>query len=83
MVERSKYLGYISQLDVTLTILSYIGIDAAGGKMFGWRNDAIKPGRPDHWTGMNGAASGLPILALSGWRFVDLNGDHKDDCKLL
>jgi hypothetical protein len=28
---------------------------------------------------MNGVASGLPVLTMSGWHFVDLNGDHKDD----
>ena len=28
---------------------------------------------------MDGVFSGLPSHALSGWRFVDLNGDKKDD----
>ena len=28
---------------------------------------------------MNGVANGLPALAMSGWKFADLNGDHRDD----
>jgi hypothetical protein len=31
---------------------------------------------------MDGVFSGLPAHALSGWQFVDLNGDKKDDRKL-
>ncbi|KAK5693162.1 hypothetical protein LTR97_010638 [Elasticomyces elasticus] len=57
----------------------YVVFDASTSNIYGWRNGATKPGAPAYWYGMKGVISGLPAQALSGWDFVDLNGDQKDD----
>ncbi|KAK2624027.1 hypothetical protein QTJ16_006661 [Diplocarpon rosae] len=57
----------------------YVAFGSDGTKIFGWRNGANQNGPPVYWTPMKGVASDLPAQELSGWRFVDLNGDHRDD----
>lgn len=60
-------------------IYSYVCFDTAGTRIYGWRNGANQNGPPAYWTPMNGVANGLPALEMSGWKFADLNGDHRDD----
>lgn len=63
-------------------IPSYVVFDATTTNIYGWRNGALQPGPPQYWYAMDGVFSGLPALGdLAGWRFVDLNGDQKDDRK--
>nr|OQO24051.1 hypothetical protein B0A51_05021 [Rachicladosporium sp. CCFEE 5018] len=57
----------------------YVVFDASTSNIYGWRNGALSNGAPAYWYAMQGVFSGLPAHALSGWRFVDLNGDKKDD----
>ncbi|KAH8797345.1 hypothetical protein F5884DRAFT_815081 [Xylogone sp. PMI_703] len=56
----------------------YLCLDGKGN-IWGWRNGANTNVAPSYWYKMKGAASGLPDLAMDGWKFADLNGDHKDD----
>ena len=60
---------------------SYVAFDAGGTNIYGWRNGATSNTAPAYWYPMNGVFSGLPAKTLSGWQFVDLNGDKKDDCE--
>ena len=58
---------------------SYVVFDASTTNIYGWRNGATSNVGPEYWYAMDGVFSGLPAHELSGWRFVDLNGDKKDD----
>ena len=57
----------------------YVVFDNSTTNIYGWRNGALNNSAPAYWYDMLGVFSGLPSLALSGWQFVDLNGDKKDD----
>ena len=58
----------------------YVVFDASTSNIYGWRDGALSNSAPAYWYAMAGVFSGLPSgHALSGWRFVDLNGDKKDD----
>ncbi|OBT51242.1 hypothetical protein VE04_08841, partial [Pseudogymnoascus sp. 24MN13] len=58
----------------------YVAFSYDGTSILGWRNGAPGHVKPQYWNPMSGVFSGLPNLTpLSGWRFVDLNGDHRDD----
>ncbi|KFY78640.1 hypothetical protein V499_02243 [Pseudogymnoascus sp. VKM F-103] len=58
----------------------YVALSYDGTSILGWRNGATGHVKPQYWNPMSGVISGLPKLTpLSGWQFVDLNGDHKDD----
>ena len=57
----------------------YVVFDANTANIYAWRNGALQPGAPQYWQAMGQIFSGLPAKDLSGWRFVDLNGDKKDD----
>ncbi|KAK4545949.1 hypothetical protein LTR36_002513 [Oleoguttula mirabilis] len=57
----------------------YVVFDADTTNIYGWRNGATSNGPPEYWYPMDGVFSGLPVHELSGWQFVDLNGDQKDD----
>lgn len=82
MGEQSECPLEISTDDSPLTDSpSYVVFDATSTNIYGWRNGALAPGPPQYWYGMRGVFSGLPQLDLAGWRFVDLNGDKKDDRK--
>ncbi|KAK6432924.1 hypothetical protein LTR95_010905, partial [Oleoguttula sp. CCFEE 5521] len=57
----------------------YLVFDATTSNIYGWRNGATSNTAPAYWVAINSVFSGLPAHALAGWRFVDLNGDKKDD----
>lgn len=58
----------------------YVVFDADTRNIYGWRNGALANGPPMYWYAMRGVFSGLPSgNKLSGYRFVDLNGDKKDE----
>lgn len=57
----------------------YVVIDTDGKNMYGWRNGALSNNAPAYWYPMKGVFSELPSHEMSGWKFVDLNGDGKDD----
>lgn len=75
MLARNDYLIGMRLTDVH----SYVVFDATTSYIYGWRNGALQPGPPQYWYGMRGVFSGLPAHDLAGWRFIDLNGDKKDD----
>lgn len=75
---RVRNLG-ISWTCFLLTTDSYVCFDNSGTQIWGWRNGANANGPPAYWYKMRGVASGLPSLDLAGWKFADLNGDHRDD----
>lgn len=60
----------------------YVFINLDGKSMGGFRNGAVANLKPAYWTPMKGVIDDLPVLKFSGWRFVDLNGDKRDDRKL-
>lgn len=57
----------------------YVVFDADAKNIYGWRNGALSNEAPSYWYPMKGVFSDLPSHELSGWQFVDLNGDDKDD----
>ncbi|KAK5111586.1 hypothetical protein LTR85_011815 [Meristemomyces frigidus] len=57
----------------------YVVFDGSTTNIYGWRNGATSNGPPEYWYSVDGVFNGLPAHELSGWQFVDLNGDHKDD----
>lgn len=74
-------------LEVTSTVFtnkrySYciINNSSATWSIWGWRNGAVANVAPQSWQPLGGVIQGLTPRTLSGYRFVDLNGDHKDDC---
>ena len=83
MEGQSKIPSKPKKFDFMLTEpSSYVVFDATTTNIYGWRNGATSNGPPAYWYAMNGVFSGLPPAhSLSGWRFVDLNGDKKDDRK--
>lgn len=57
----------------------YVVFDAGTQNIYGWRNGALSNSAPAYWYPMMGVFTGLPSHDLTGWQFVDLNGDGKDD----
>lgn len=58
----------------------YVAFDAFATEIYGWRNGATSNVAPMYWYPMDGVFTNLPDgLPLDGFRFVDLNGDKKDD----
>lgn len=57
----------------------YVVFDDETKNIYGWRNGALSNGPPAYWYPMNGVFKNLPQHELSGWQFVDLNGDKKAD----